>query len=330
MFIAAQGQAAQSPGAPVIVPTDPPGFKGCIAQARKLIPQLAKTAEKQLKSDCNQLFTQLNGQVLDFLIKSYWYQAEAVAQHVKVTDADVQKAFNAAKQQRFPTDTAFQTFLKQTGQTLSDILYRVRVNQIYTKLISKRTTKVTPAVIETYYSSHLATFGSPEARDIRIVRTKSRAQAQAAKGALSSGQSWDAVAKKYSVDTTKSSGGLLKGVTKGQEEQALDTAAFAAPQNKLLGPIQGQFGFYVFEVTKIKRSTQQSLAQATPQIQQLLTAQAQTSAQNAVDSTAKSHWQHKTSCRKAFSMMDCAGVKATSSSSTPTPTPAPTPPPTTT
>jgi foldase protein PrsA len=307
----------------VIVPTDPPGFKGCIAQVRKQIPTLAKTTDTQLKRDCGQLFTSLSGQVMDFLIKSYWYQADASAAHVKVTDAEVQKAFNTAKQQRFPTDALFQTFLKQTGQTLQDIIFRVRVNQIYMKLIKMQASKVTSAQIQAYYASHLSSFGTAESRNIRIVRTKTLAQAMAAKAALASRQSWNAVAKKYSLDTTKSTGGLLTGVTKGQQEQALDTAAFAAPLNKLSGPIKAQLasGFYVFEVTKITPATQQTLAQATPQIQQLLTSQAQTTAQAAVDKAAKSHWLHKTQCRTTFAMTDCSGYKAPSTSTTPTPTP---------
>jgi hypothetical protein len=98
----------------------------------------------------------------------------------------------------------------------------------------------------------------------------------------------------------------------------------------VLGPIQGQFGFYVYEVTKVTKSTQQSLQQATPQIQQQLTAQNQTAAQNAVDGAAKSRWLKKTTCRKAFAMNDCSGFKApaTSTPTGPTPTPTPTPPPT--
>ena len=91
MFVAAKGNASQSPGQPVIVPNDPPDFKKCIAQVRKQIPTLAKTTDKQLKSDCNQLFTSLGNQVMDFLIKSYWYQAEAHRLGIKITDAQIQQ-----------------------------------------------------------------------------------------------------------------------------------------------------------------------------------------------------------------------------------------------
>ena len=323
MYVAAKGTAASSPGAPVIVPTDPPTFAGCIAQVRKQIPALKKTTDKQLKSECGQLFTSLSSQVMHFLITAYWYQADAAAMKLKVTDAQVQQQFNKDKAQQFPTAASFQQFLNQTGQTMQDILYRVRLNLIYMHLVNKHNTKVTPAEIQAYYGLHKSTFGTPETRNLRIVLAKTKADANAAKAALASGQSWASVAKKYSTDpTTKNSGGVLTGVTKGQQDAALDKAAFAAPVNKVLGPVKAQLanGYYVFEVTGVKHATQQTLAQAKSQIQQLLSSQAQTTAESAVDSHAKKNWQSKTSCRTTYSMSDCHGYK-TSSSSTTSPAP---------
>ncbi len=324
MYVAAKGNSSQSPGSPVIVPSDPPDFKNCISQVRAQIPTFAKgKPDSQIKTACNQLFQSLSGQVLDFLIRAYWYQADAHKLGISVTDAEVQQAFQAARKQQFPTPAAFQTFLSQTGQTMQDILFRVRVNEIYKKLLAKYKSTVTPAAIQTYYNNHLSQFRTPEKRDIRIVRTNSLSQANAAKAALKGGQSWNAVAKKYSVDTsTKNNGGLLSNVTKGQEEQALDSASFAAALNKLEGPIHGQFGYYVFEVTKISKTTQRSLAKVTPLIRQILTGQSQNTAQTAVDSRAKKNWLHRTQCRSEYMMADCAGYKAPKTS-TATTTPAP-------
>jgi foldase protein PrsA len=317
MYVAEKGNAAQSPGAPVIVPTDPPGFKGCIAQVRKQIPSLAKTSDKTLQQECSQLFTSLGNQVMHFLITSYWYQAEAHRLKINVTNAQVQNALQTAKKQQFQTDAAFQTFLKQSGQTTQDILFRVRINEVLKKLLARHQGNVTPAAIQSYYNSHLSQFGSPETRDIRIVRTNSLAAANTAKKALSSGQSWTVVAKKYSVDTqTKNKGGQLTGVTKGQEDAALDKAAFAAKKSTVLGPVHGAFGYYVFEVTKITKSTQQSLAQATPLVRQILQSQTQTSAQTAVDNQAKKQWLKQTTCRKAYAMTDCKGYKPSKASTT--------------
>lgn len=324
MFVAAKGNASQTPGQPVIVPNDPPEFKGCITQVRKQIPGLAKTTDKQLKTECGTLFTSLSGTVLDFLIKAYWYQAEASRLHIKVTDADVQKALQTAKKQQFHTDAEFNTYLTQYGLTLQDVLFRVRYSEILKKLIAKHQATVTPAQLQAYYKTHLTQFGSPETRDIRIVRTNTLQQANAAKAALASGQSFAAVAKKDSVDkSTKDKGGLLSGVTKGEEEAALDKAAFAAPASKVLGPIHGSFGYYVFEVTKIKPSTQQSFAQATPLIEQILKGQSQTSAQTAVDNQAKKQWLQKTTCRTDYAVADCRGYKPPKTTSTAAPQTAP-------
>jgi foldase protein PrsA len=318
LFVAAKSQAAQSPGTPVIVP-DPPHFDNCLAQVRHGIPSLAKTPDKQIRSDCKQLYSTYSGQVMQFLIQGYWYQLEAVRDHIKVTDAQVNHAFQTAKKTQFPSTSQFNAFLSQTGQTIQDILFRFRINTIASKLITKETKKITPSAIQQYYNSHHSQFGSPATRDIRVVLTKTKSQADTAKHALASGQSWDKVVKKYSIDpTTKNTGGLLARQTKGQADPALDNAAFSAPQGKLLGPVKGQFGYYVFEVTKITAATQQTLAQATPLIRQTLVGEQQTNAQTALNTLLRKHWLSKTSCRAGYkTTVFCPGYKAPKTATTP-------------
>ena len=319
MYVDAKGQSAQSPGQPVIVPNDPPSFTKCISQAKAAIPQLKKAADATVKKDCKQLFTSLSGQVMDFLIKAYWYQAEAHKQGIKLTTAQINTALATAKKSQFKTPAQYTAFLKQSGQTTDDITYRVRVNQVFEKLIKKHPTTVTAADISAYYSSHKSQFGTPQRRDMRIVLAKSSAQAAAAKKALQHGQSWTAVAKKYSTDpTTKNKGGLLTDVTAGQQDAALSKAAFAASANKLVGPVKGQFGYYVLDVTKVLPATQKSLAQSSAMIKQTLTGSKQQAAQTAVDGQAKKDWLHRTTCRATYAMADCKGYKAPATSSTPT------------
>ena len=75
----------------------------------------------------------------------------------------------------------------------------------------------------------------------------------------------------------------------------------------------------MFEVTSIKKATQQSLAQATPSISQTLTTQGQTSAQTKVDAAAKKKYLSRTQCRSGYVMNDCKGYKAPTTSTTTTP-----------
>jgi len=324
MFVAAKSNAAQSGTPQVIVPTDPPAFHGCIKQVREQIPTLSKTTDKTLRADCSQLFTELSDQVLDFLIKAYWYQADAYRMGIHITPHQVNQAFDKAKTSQFKTDQQYQTFLTETGQTNADILFRVRVNTLYDKLLKRATNKVSDADIEKYYNAHKSQFGTPASRNLRVVRTKTEAEAKAAMSALKSGQSWDTVAAKYSEDTTtKHSGGLLQDVTQGQEEHALNQVAFSAPLNQLQGPVHGTFGWYVVEVVKKNPGSQQPLSKAKPTIKQLLESNASTAANSAVNKQAKDHFGTRTLCRDAYAMGDCHGFhppKTTTTGVTPTPT----------
>lgn len=316
MYLDAKNIASQQQGAPVVVPTDPPQYTQCIAALRSQIPTLKSTSTKTIRNDCAQQFKQLSSQVLNSLITDYWYQAEAAKQHLTVSNAQVVKTFQTAKRAGFPTDAQFQAYLKQTGLTLQDVLFQFRVTALYGKLAAKHPTKVTPADIQAYYNSHLSRYTTPERRDVRIVLASSNAKALAAQAALKSGKSWSVVAKQYSIDpTSKSNGGLLANVTRGQQDQALDAAAFAAPINRLLGPVRGQFGYYVFEVTKITPTKTATLATATPQIQQTLTTQRQNSAAKLITAQARKDWRSKTTCRAPYIVSSCSGYKKGSAGS---------------
>lgn len=325
MYVDAKGQSAQSPGAPVIVPEDPPNFDKCVAQVRAGIPQLKKAATKTIRSECKQLFTSLSGQVFDFLIKGYWYQGTAHKQGIKLTQAQLNQAIDKAKKQSgIKTDKQYKQFLASSGYTDADIAFRIRVSTLYQKLLKQHPTKVTDAEIASYYKAHKSSYGSAEKLNMRMVLAKTQANANAAKSALAGGQSWDAVAKKYSIDpTTKNTGGLLSGVTANEEDQALSKAAFAAPVNKLEGPVKGQFGYYVFEVQKKIPATQESLKQATPAIKQTLTQSKETNAAKAVNSLVTSQWKSKTVCAKLWAMADCSNYvkpKTSGSATSPAPT----------
>jgi foldase protein PrsA len=302
-------------GGPVSVP-DAPTFAKCVAAKKASQPKPAKgqspPTDAQLKSQCQQEYTALRDQVMQFLISAQWIQGEAADQGVKVTDADVNKRFQQTKQQSFPKEADYQKFLKQSGMTQNDILFRVKLDALSTKIrdkVTKGQGKVTQAQITTYYNKNKKRFAQPERRDMRIVLTKTTSQAEAAKKALDSGQSWKVVAKKYSTDqSTKNTGGQLLAVTKGQQDRTFENAAFAAKTNKTLGPVKTQFGYYVFDVTKITAASQQSLAQAKNTISQLLTSQNQQKALNDFVKDFQKKWKDRTNCRKGYITQDCSNA----------------------
>jgi foldase protein PrsA len=262
---------------------------------------------------------------MDFLIRAYWYQGEAHKLGITLTQKQLAQAYAQAKAQSFQNANQFNAFLSQTGQTIPDLIFKVRVNTIVKKLVGRYTKPITAAETQAYYSAHQSQFGTPESANLHFLRTKTAAAAAAAKAALASGQSWQTVAKKYSLDAaTKNSAGVLTGVTNGQEEAAFNTAIFKAPANKVVGPVKGQFGFYVFEVTKIVKPTQQTLAQAQAAIKTGLTQQRQQAAQTKLDAAIKKQWFKQTVCRSAYWMSDCGGTKKPKTSAAAAATSAPT------
>jgi|tagenome__1003787_1003787.scaffolds.fasta_scaffold20893448_2 foldase protein PrsA len=292
---------------------DPPDFKQCVAQKQKTAAKPAKgqpaPTTTQFKQQCQTEYNQLRDQVLQFLISAQWIVGEADDQGVKVTDAEVDKQFDTTKKQSFPKEADFQKFLKSSGMQLDDLKFRVRVQALSDKLrtkVTKGKDTVTDAQVKAYYDKNKSRFAQPERRDLHVVLTKTKAKADQARAALKSGQSFKSVAKKYSIDqASKNQGGKLLAVAKGQQEKALDDAVFKAPKGKLEGPVKTQFGYYLFDVSKITPASQQTLTQATPTIKQLLQSQNQ---QKALDSFVKDfqkRWKDKTDCRNGFVTQDC-------------------------
>jgi hypothetical protein len=135
MFVAVKSSASR--GQPVIVPADPPKFTECIARVRETSPRHRHDSEKILRDDCGQLFVSLRDQVLDFLITAHWLEDRAFTDHIAFTPAQVSRAFDADRRGQFQTPADFKAFLADTGQTVEDVIFRVRVNLIYQALLNK-------------------------------------------------------------------------------------------------------------------------------------------------------------------------------------------------
>jgi foldase protein PrsA len=324
--------AAASGKRPNVAIPDPPDFTKCVAAAKKAAPKPAKgqttPSDATYKKQCQQQYASLRDQVMQFLISASWINQEAASRNVKLTDAEVKKQFDSTKKQSFPKDADYQNFLKSSGMTEADLLFRVRLDSLSNKLrtqVTKGKDNVTPAQISAYYNKNKSKFASAEKRDIRLVLTKTKPKAEQARAALKGGQSFKTVAKKFSIDqSSKANGGKLAGVQKGQQEQALDTAIFAAKKGVLTGPVKTQFGYYVFQVSAITPASQQTLAQATPTIKSLLASQGQQKALDAFVKDFQKKWKDRTTCRDGYKISDCKnGPKpkpATSTTAAPTAT----------
>jgi hypothetical protein len=80
--------------------------------------------------------TELQTEVLRFLISSDWVRGEAESLGVGVSTAEVRKSFERIRHQEFPRRREFDKFLRNSGQTVADLMFRVELN-----LLSERIQK---------------------------------------------------------------------------------------------------------------------------------------------------------------------------------------------
>lgn len=326
LAVAAASSAPATGKSKAVVP-DPPTYSKCVAHLKETAPKPAKgqpaPTEATFKAQCEQQYTALKQEVLGFLISADWVIGEASEQGVKVSDAEVEKQFSTIKKQQFPKEADFQKFLANSGQTVSDLLLRVKLNLLSTKIqqkISKNAgKKPSQKEVQAYYEQHKQQFGQPERRNILVVLTKTAAEAEKAKQEIQSGKSFASVAKKSSVDpVSKAAGGALNGISKGQEAKALDEAIFKAKLNSLTGPVKTPFGYDVFEVKKTIPPSQQTLAQVKSSIEQQLTAQKQQKSLSEFVKEFRKKWTGRTECRSEYMVQDCKGYKAPKTPAMPT------------
>ncbi|HEV2981781.1 MAG TPA: peptidyl-prolyl cis-trans isomerase [Solirubrobacteraceae bacterium] len=304
---------------------EPPNYAACIAHLEATQPKPAKGAaaqtHAQLKSQCETQYKSLQQEVLGFLISSQWVLGEGESLGVKVSDSEVKKRFTQIKEQQFPKAAEFEKFLASSGQSVSDLLLRVKLNLLSSKIqqkIIKSKSNPSEAQVAKYYNEHKSRFEVPEKRAVNIILTKTAAEAAKAKAEVSSGKSFASVAKSASIDpVSKARGGLLPEVVKGQEEQALSNAIFAAKPNVLSGPVKTPFGYYVYEVKSVTPGNVQSLAQAKASVKSQLVATNQQAALSAFVKNFKSKWMSKTECLShyngvalASAIQDCKEYKA--------------------
>jgi foldase protein PrsA len=329
--------AGASQGEKAVVP-DPPNYTACIAHLEEVSKKTTKTKPPtaQLKSQCEQQFKALQQEVLGFLTSSAWVLGEAKAMGVKASDKEVNEQFEKVKNQQFKKPAEFEKFLATSGQTVTDLLLRVKLNMLSQKIqqkIVKNKPKITHAEILKYYSENKSKFGTGPTRGARIILTKGEAAAQEAKKEIESGKSFAEVAQKRSTDAaSKAKGGSIGNVGKGETEGALSNALFAAKANTLGGPIKTPFGYYLYEVTAINNGNQQPVSTAESTIKQTLTSQQQQKALSTFIKNFKKKWQARTDCRSGFVVANCKQYKApkTSTGTTSTTTPSTTTPTTTT
>lgn len=279
-------------------------YTECVTEWKKQIPKGQKVTDQQLKDACKNMETQVKTAAMSQLLTKQIITSEAKDEKVSVDDKAVDKQLTPTMTQTIGGKENLAKFTALTDLKVDYIRDQVKNNLLGQKLqekITKDAGKVTDADVQKYYDKNKAQYTRPETRDLHVILAKTEAKAQQAKKALESGDSFASVAKKYSVDeVTKKAGGELKGVAKGQQERALENAAFKAKKGELVGPVKTETGYYVLRVDAITPAKLEPFDKLKVTIKQQLTQQKPQEAWTKWQTDVTKKWKDKTECRDGY------------------------------
>jgi foldase protein PrsA len=250
------------------------------------------------------------------LLLAVWVRGEAEDRSLEVSESDVDEELEQIKEQQFGgSERQFNRFLRQSGFSEEEARERVEL-QLLSDEIQAGVLPEDPPVggdeIEAYYEANPEQFEQPETRDVRVIVTEEESEADDAVTELEedpSPQTFGRLARQVSVDeATQDRGGLREGVVEGQSEAALDEQVFAAEVDDIVGPFEGERGFYVIRVEAVNPAEEIPLADVADQIRQTLVSARQQQIAQSFQEEFLDKWRGLTFCAEGFRIDRCANA----------------------
>ncbi len=302
-FFGAALSQAQQKAVKETTPLVSPDFKACVAEKKKAIPkdsQRKSTSDSDLKKQCEEQYEQTANTAMQQLINLNWIKAESDKRGIEFRKAELARELESTITQQFQGEEGYKAFLTQSGLTKEDVELNIVAKLGQDKIVADlqaESTEPTAIEVRRYFESKRETYVQPETRDLRLIKAKDEADAKAAKAAIESGQSWTAIAKKYSTDAaTKDQGGKVLATTADQQPPEFGGTVFKAKSGTLLGPIKTSLGWYVVKVQNVNAEKQPNFKELEPQLKQALQQENQQAAINQFRTLFLARWAARTTC----------------------------------
>jgi foldase protein PrsA len=173
--------------------------------------------------------------------------------------------------------TQFEALLKQQGLTTATYRSQVKELLLINKLESVVTANVTVSEkdLKQYYEANKQSLVNPAQVKVGHILLKDKATAEKVIAELNKGADFEAMVKKYSIDTSKSSNnGVLGYISAGDQTvpEAFLTAAFdTAVGSYTKKPVQTSYGYHIIYVYDKKAAGQASFDSVKAQLLQQVT-----------------------------------------------------------
>lgn len=226
----------------------------------------------------------LQKEVIESLIRREILHQESRKAGIKIDKKDITKEIDAIKKQ-FLSDAAYKNELSRRNlpeDTLRAQLERNLLIQKYVEQQFLKKVKVTDADVMAYYESHLAALKQPLQVRVSHILIQSDSKSEASRKPearrkaeqilkdLKDGRDFRTLAREQSDGPTRTSGGDLGYVGRGQLEKQFESVIFNLKKDEISDVIETDYGYHIFKVMDIKPESIVAYDNVKEQIKQLL------------------------------------------------------------
>jgi foldase protein PrsA len=215
-------------------------------------------------------YTAVEQSLLDQLVRSKVIELEAdkCGKPCVVTPKQIDAELASLRKSNFEDSQAkFDAYLKERGISKADARSIVKLNLQQTALVNHvtRGIRFTAADAKKYYEDNPAQFKVAAGRTASHILVPTEAEADKIRAEATT-DNFAELAKEYSTDTgSKSQGGSLGQIQKGQLVPAFEKVAFSLKSGEISAPVKTQFGWHIITVTTTPARTT-PFSEAEPQI----------------------------------------------------------------
>ncbi|MFI5091245.1 MAG: peptidyl-prolyl cis-trans isomerase [Terriglobales bacterium] len=292
----------------------PPRFSACVAH---LQAEAAASGERppgpaQLRSECQTRYQTVLQAVLDRLISDQWLIGGARELGVPIGDREVKARLDRYRHDRFSSEAQLRRSL--AGRTLADIMLETRAklaSAAIRRAIEERVRPIARAQITSYYEQHRFQYLMTAERDLKIVRAETAATAARVKAEIAAGESFASAVRRLADHQGAGSkeGLVLELQPHTYGEPNLNQAIFTATPGVLSGPVSTWYGYFVFQVTRIRFEREKPLADVESSIRRQFARPLQEQALAGFIKQWRATWTARTDCSPGYVVPGCRQFK---------------------
>lgn len=245
-----------------------------------MMPVVSQYRTTYMGKELEDKIKEARAEFLNKVIEDKLALSEAKRKQIVLKDVEVDEMMSEVRN-KFPAKEIFLKALEDQGLTEKKLWNRFRDQLMTQKLINyevKSRVSVSPGEVVEFYKAHPDEFTQGDRVRLQqiLVRVGSRTEEEAKAFAeslveqLSSGKSFEELAKTYSEGAEAKEGGEMGWIEKGQLMGEIDEKVFLLNEGEITSPIQTSLGYHVFKVAERQKSSTKPLVEVRDRIQDII------------------------------------------------------------